>query len=370
MTMTALNRAILLFATGGAASAQADGSTSAVSSAQIAEISSSVSSGQATTGKAVDSAVQSAVSVGDSAPGSAHLLPVLLIAALFVALVCIALLLRRLRAMEQEAKTPSMPVSPPKPGPIRRFRVGKLHEQGKREYQQDAFGLSDESIPDQHGQLAVVADGMGGLAESDRVSVAAVETILDQFALSQGRIEPRALLLQIAADARQVVNGMLGSGSLGKSGSTLSMALIRDEKLFFLNVGDSRICLLRDGALLQLNRENVYENELCLRAVNGQCEVQDAFTDPQRGGLTSFLGMGQLQGVDFPAAPVQLRAGDKVILMTDGVYNALDEETLVSVLMEEPETAAERLREEIEARAYSNQDNYTAVILECMSDEA
>lgn len=65
------------------------------------------------------------------------------------------------------------------------LRIGKLHEQGERSGQQDCFGVSDESLMQTHGLLAVVADGMGGLSDGDRVSVKAVETILDSFAMYQ-----------------------------------------------------------------------------------------------------------------------------------------------------------------------------------------
>jgi serine/threonine protein phosphatase PrpC len=221
-----------------------------------------------------------------------------------------------------------------------------------------------------HGVLAVLADGMGGLADSERVSVTAVETILDRFSLDQGSGEPKVLLLQLLAAARQEVNRVLGAADLGKSGSTLVMGLIRGNLLYYLAVGDSRIYLLRDGALLQLSREHIYENELALIAVNGgHCEVQDAFSNPQRGALTSFLGMERLMGIDIPAAPVRLRPGDKVILMTDGVFNALEEDVLLAQLLRTPEEAVEGLRSAIEARGYTNQDNYTAIILECRDDE-
>ena len=56
--------------------------------------------------------------------------------------------------------------------PVTAIHVGKLHDQGAREYQQDNFGISDERTFSTTGLLAVVADGMGGLADGDRVSAA------------------------------------------------------------------------------------------------------------------------------------------------------------------------------------------------------
>ena len=303
-----------------------------------------------------------------SKPAPGVLLLMVLLALALIALAAAAAYIFRLRRRMKRAAVPEVPRLSAEQS-IRSLKVGKLHEQGRREYQQDAFGISHESLRKDHGLLVVLADGMGGLKDSERVSVTAVETILDRFSLVQGQVDPWYLLLQLAADAHREVGRVLGAADLGRSGSTLVMALIRDDRLYYLAVGDSRICLLRDGALLQLTREHIYENELALRAINGQGEVREVFTDPQRGGLTSFLGMERLSAVDLPAAPVALRPGDKVILMTDGVYNALEEQELTEQLMREPEDAVYGLRAAIESHDYPDQDNYTAVILECSSDE-
>ena len=292
-----------------------------------------------------------------------------LIAALAaVLLLAVALIVffvvRRRRAAKKaqpiEAQTEEITEVQPPAGQI---LIGKLHEQGARESQQDCFAVSDEALAATHGLLAVVADGMGGLANGDRVSTAAVQAVLDAFADARTPDDPEQTMLALARSAVQSVNDLLGQSGLRKSGTTLVAALIREEKLTFLSVGDSRICLYRDGALTQLNREHIYKNDLALRAVNGEMSLAAALSDPQGGGLVSFLGMGKLAYIDMPAAPLALRPGDKVVLMSDGVYNALDGGELAQALAEDPETAVKRIRSAIAEKNYSNQDNYTAVIL-------
>ncbi|MBR2482105.1 MAG: hypothetical protein IKB58_04545, partial [Oscillospiraceae bacterium] len=63
------------------------------------------------------------------------------------------------------------------------------------------------------------------------------------------------------------------------------------------------------------------------------------------------------------AESVLVREGDKFILMSDGVYNALQEYEIENALENDAEKAAERLGEIIAEKAYRNQDNYSAVIL-------
>lgn len=251
-------------------------------------------------------------------------------------------------------------------GAITRVRVGKLHAQGAREYQQDCFAVSDAALLESHGVLAVVADGMGGLRDGDKVSIAAVESAMDTFVMMQGKGTPEQTLLTLAHQIVHDVNELLGPDGYRQSGSTLAMGIVRNNMFSFLSVGDSHIYLLRDGVLTLLNREHVYRNELTVRGINGEIALSQIDTDDRAGGLTSYLGMGALKYVDMPVEPVTLRTGDRLVLMSDGVYNALETQELSSALDGDPQEAAMNLGEIIAAKRYANQDNYTAVILECI----
>lgn len=55
--------------------------------------------------------------------------------------------------------------------------------------------------------------------------------------------------------------------------------------------------------------------------------------------------------------------GDRVALMSDGVYNALGVSELADALLLPPEQAAEEIRRAVSAKGYSTQDNYTAVVI-------
>lgn len=243
--------------------------------------------------------------------------------------------------------------------------IGKVHEQGKRQYQQDSFGVSDSALMQSHGFLAIIADGMGGLSDGDKVSSKAVEQILDSFVMTNGKGTSEQTLLVLANHALKKVNGFLGEENYRKSGSTLIMGLIKNSTFSFLSIGDSRICLYRDGILTQLNREHIYKNELALKAVNDELTLQEVYSDKSGSGLTSYLGMGELKHIDFPASPIEIHPGDKLMLMSDGIYNALSSNEISSALRLSPEAAAESIRAAIEAKGFSNQDNYTGIIIEC-----
>lgn len=246
------------------------------------------------------------------------------------------------------------------------FGVAALHEQGAREQQQDSFGISDVALQPTHGQLAIVADGMGGLENGAQVSEAACQAVLDAFLVVPPQSDSRAMLLSLVRVANKAVNELLGPAGYRTSGSTLLLAYLNDGRLDFVSIGDSRLYLLRNGELMLLNREHEFANDLAVRVVNDEMSIQEAFSNEERAGLVSFLGMGRIEHLDMPAESMRLFKGDKVVLMSDGVYNALAAEEMTEALMREtPDAACAELRARIAAKAYTNQDNYTAIVLSC-----
>lgn len=285
------------------------------------------------------------------------------VACLLVLYLLLLLLLHRKRLFSREIAERSS-------GVIRQIKVGKLHGQGARSYQQDSFGISDPGLLAGSGLLAVVADGMGGLSDGDKISTAVVETALDGFTYSQGQGTPEQVLLTLTQWSVREVNRQLGPDRYRASGSTMAMGLIRDGRFSWVSVGDSRICLYRSGQLIQLNREHDLKQKLALQAINGEIPLQEVYTNKQRDGLVSFMGMGALDQVDLPSNPLTLLPGDQLVLMSDGVYNALEQAEICAALDKGAEAAPAELEQMIQSKAYPDQDNYTAVILSCEAGPA
>ena len=240
-------------------------------------------------------------------------------------------------------------------------RVGKLHNIGRRKGQQDSLGLTEYN----GGTLAIVADGMGGLADGDRVSQKIVMTLLQDSANITGASKDNRLY-EMVSHANREVNHMLGPEGLYKSGSTLLAVMAENDGFHWVAVGDSHIYLYRAGKLLLMNREHVYEAELIQKAINGENSFAEAKTNPKRGGLTSFIGMGNLKYIDGSIDKVTYAPGDWILLMSDGVFNTVPEPDMCKLLNEAPSArvAAERLEQEVLRRQNPKQDNFTAIIME------
>lgn len=247
----------------------------------------------------------------------------------------------------------------PPPGPA----VGAISAMGERPQQQDSWAVSDwkdQTLRSQRGILLTMADGMGGLDHGEAVSALLVEELQKAFLRREVDAAPDAWLLELLGQANRAVNRFLRDKSPG--GSTLVMALVLGDQLFHLSVGDSRLYLSRGKGLVLLNREQSYGVKLDLMLVKGILPACELASHPQRRALTSYVGMGDLEGVDRNTIPLNLETGDQLLLLSDGVFSTLTEAEICECLTEDPQQSAEQLRRAVEQRQRPRQDNYTALI--------
>ena len=242
------------------------------------------------------------------------------------------------------------------------FDFAKVHGQGARRYQQDSHGMTP--VMNGEGVFAIVADGMGGLSGGEQVSQQIVMQALNCMAdITSGQV--KIALPEMLSRVNGAVNKMLGPDGLYKSGSTLVAVLVVRDRLRWISVGDSRIYLYRDGWMNQLTQDHDLLQEWMPDILSGKRSYAEALADPEGKKLTSFIGMGELKYIDSCTSPIRILPGDRIVLMSDGVYNAVPAETMADILRKNPDVqkAAGMLHKAVRAAANPHQDNYTAEIL-------
>ena len=162
---------------------------------------------------------------------------------------------RRSRRVTDDAPTQQLR----RPVPQAPILVGNVQGIGAREGQEDSFALVNASDPEamaRRGVFAVVADGMGGLADGKAISEAAVDSFLQLFqTLDETGDVPRQLLTGTCA-----INDALFQRFGGRSGTTAVAVWILRDRLHWISVGDSAIFLMRHGGVFQVNREHTRLN--------------------------------------------------------------------------------------------------------------
>jgi protein phosphatase len=136
-----------------------------------------------------------------------------------------------------------------------------------------------------------------------------------------------------------------------------AIALGEDNALVVANIGDSRTYLLRDGALTQLTRDDSFVQELVER---GHITAEQARTHPSRSLVLQALDGDPERR---PAiARLAAKAGDRLLLCSDGLSDVLDDDVILDVLAGERsrEACADRLVEL--ALEHGARDNVSVVI--------
>ncbi|MEV6330271.1 MerR family transcriptional regulator [Streptomyces sp. NPDC051909] len=200
------------------------------------------------------------------------------------------------------------------------FRAALLLDPGlTRPSQQDAAHAG--------ARLLAVADGYG--PEGGAAATGAVA------ALGAVPTPTRAgdLLNALEAGLREANEAV---ARCAESGTTLTAALLAGNRLALAHVGDSRAYLLRDGALRRLTRDHTVVQEL---VDAGELSPAEAAARPDRALLLKAL-----DGGDVPPEPElalhELRAGDRLLLCTDGLSAVVPAEEIAPALTRGADPAA------------------------------
>ena len=199
----------------------------------------------------------------------------------------------------------------------------------KREMNQDYVFATDESLGTLPN-LLVVADGMGGHKAGDFASKYTVEVLKEELkhTLKDGPEE-------ILKDAAQTANHKLIEKAdedinLEGMGTTLVAATVIDHTLYFINVGDSRLYLLK----------NI---------------------------ITRAIGVKEDVEVDF--YEFSLKKGDIILMCSDGLSNMIEDEEIFAIvkgardIVEAGQNLIDRANEN------GGNDNISVVLAEPFSDE-
>jgi len=218
--------------------------------------------------------------------------------------------------------------------------------------------------------LWVVADGMGGYEGGEIASRIAVDTIQEIFrrtardadATWPFKVDPlRSMeenLALVAIRAAHLAIVAQREGRLASMGSTVAMVAADAGRAVVAHMGDSRVYRLRDGQLARLTRDHSFVEEMALL---------DGTTGRVRGEASQFahmitraLGMPNDHRPDVRVEA--LRAGDVLVLCSDGLVEGLDDAQIADILgAAVPGDEASALA--TAAHAAGARDNVTVVVV-------
>ncbi len=182
----------------------------------------------------------------------------------------------------------------------------------------------DSGFASQH--LLVIADGVGGAARGDIASSTAVQILrrLDGPA-PENMQEAVAGAIHRAHD--RLAELVEEDPELEGTSTTVTAALFDGSKLSVGHVGDSRGYLLRDGELRQLTTDHTFVQTLI---DEGRITEEESRSHPHRNLILRAVdGVHETEPDLFE---VDLAAGDRLLLCSDGCSGVLDTDRLADIL--------------------------------------
>lgn len=208
---------------------------------------------------------------------------------------------------------------------------------GDREEQQDSFGY----LIGKNSMIFTVCDGMGGYQGGKQASRLAVKTVLERYEKQTKIEEPIAFLQKTTKEAdRAVASIQNDDGSPFVGGTTMVTVLLYKNYLYWNSVGDSRIYLLRsEKEYIQLTQDHNYRTVLDEQRRTGAIsDAEYREKEKNANALINYIGIGDLELIDYNTAPFILGENDRLLLTTDGLYKVLNDREIAEIILNYTDT--------------------------------
>ena len=228
---------------------------------------------------------------------------------------------------------------------------GLTHTGKRREANQDAFLT--------RYPLFVVADGMGGHIGGEIASASTVER-LDGVAES-GSVTPKSIEKALAKAVKDIA-GHPETTDDG-TGTTLTGVYLDTgghvPHWVTLNIGDSRVYLLRDGAIAQITTDHSVVQELIS---SGRLSPEEAENHPYGNVITRAVGPSESVAPDYVRLDVV--DADRFVICSDGLTKELTDYGIRHFLDEHADPGAAATAMMDAALENGGRDNITIVVLD------
>ena len=235
---------------------------------------------------------------------------------------------------------------------------GSTHIGQVRSTNQDAY------LIDQELGLYIVADGMGGHAGGEIASSIATTEIQKYHQEYARKSDLKTLqeseICQHLAEAvnhasSRIYERALEDPSLKGMGTTVTMILSLEEKVYCAHVGDSRLYLVRDNFIYQVTSDHSWVNE---QVKAGNITQEEAAVHHLKNVITRCVGYQEEEDVDTTG--FEINHDDILLLCSDGLHGKVHDKELSTIVSKREESVVTELIDLANSRG--GDDNITAIV--------
>ena len=235
------------------------------------------------------------------------------------------------------------------------MKIQQFSQLGKRGNNEDSLGRNEA--------LLTVCDGMGGHNYGERASAFVVEHLLEAFAELQplGKTEIQQQLTKVQTD----LNGLLEKEpELERMGTTFTGILRTPDVWYAAHIGDSRIYLFRPA---ERKLWHTWDHSLVGELMRThEITVEAGRFHPLSNRISKAI-IAQTEGKTAMASIVkidELKAGDILLLCSDGVVESWGDWDLVQLFADEKMSFEQKCQKLAQQCDGNSKDNNTAIIAE------
>jgi len=190
------------------------------------------------------------------------------------------------------------------------------------------------------GLLIVVADGMGGHSAGEVASRLAVDVVTRAY-YEDGSDARSALEKAFHEANREIHKAAENDASKNGMGTTCTALVLQNGTAISAHVGDSRLYLVREGSIYLMTEDHSAVMEM-VKA--GLITLEQARHHPEKNVILRAMGSHPEVEVTTWQEPFPVKAGDRFLLCSDGLYDLVEDEEIKRIVMlSAPQTACESL---------------------------
>jgi serine/threonine protein phosphatase PrpC len=245
---------------------------------------------------------------------------------------------------------------------MQNFRFGNHTDIGKvRTQNEDYMGF----FQNQNGSFFIVCDGMGGHVGGATASQMAVQSIKDFLSQTFYDNLKDAIYQAINYANAKIYERALNEIALSGMGTTCVVLALRDEKIYYAHVGDSRLYMYMQNNLIRLTNDHSVVQNLVNQGIITEEEAEN---HPRRNELMRALGTSSFVDVEVCKDVLFPKKGDIFLLCSDGLCGLLSDAGIKEIL-EKPIDLQRKCLQLVEtANALGGYDNITVQLVEITKD--
>lgn len=244
------------------------------------------------------------------------------------------------------------------------MEVGSLTDTGiVRHFNEDSYHV------DENKGIFIVADGMGGHQAGDVASQIVVTSVVNSLTQkfkvdtqNDNQTEEKYFQLMIGealhAANKEVFLTAANDASKRGMGSTATLALINDNRVYIGQIGDSRAYHITGTKIIQLTKD---QSLLQTLIDSGDLTPEQARNDDRKNIIMQAVGTKESIKIDFYKK--EFSKDEWLVLCSDGLTGMVEDKRIWEIVTKEtktPQEACEKLVKE--ANASGGKDNVTVII--------